>query len=65
MKFHEQKLLGVYIIEPESLTDDRGVFRRHFCDQEFSKNNIVTDVRQSNISENNSDILGGTALPIW
>ena len=52
MKFHEQKLLGVYIIEPESITDDRGVFRRHFCDREFAERSIVTDVRQSNVSEN-------------
>ena len=52
MKFHEQKLLGVYIIEPESFTDDRGVFRRHFCDREFAERSIVTDVRQSNVSEN-------------
>lgn len=53
MKFHEQELAGVYLIEPTPFADERGVFRRHFCDQEFSKNNIVTDVRQSNISENN------------
>ena len=52
MKFHEQKLLGVYIIEPDSFTDDRGVFRRHFCDREFAERSIVTDVRQSNVSEN-------------
>ncbi len=52
MIFHEQKLPGVYIIEPEPFADDRGVFRRHFCDKEFAENGIVTDVRQSNISEN-------------
>jgi dTDP-4-dehydrorhamnose 3,5-epimerase len=52
MKFHEQKLAGVYIIEPEPFADDRGVFRRHFCDREFAEHGIVTDVRQSNVSEN-------------
>jgi dTDP-4-dehydrorhamnose 3,5-epimerase len=52
MIFHEQKLPGVYIIEPEPFADDRGVFRRHFCDKEFAENGIVTDVRQSNVSEN-------------
>ena len=52
MKFYEQKLAGVYIIEPEPFSDDRGVFRRHFCDREFAEHGIVTDVRQSNVSEN-------------
>ena len=52
MKFHEQKLAGVYIIEPKPFADDRGVFRRHFCDREFAEHGIVTDVRQSNVSEN-------------
>ena len=52
MKFYEQKLAGVYIIEPEPFADDRGVFRRHFCDREFAEHGIVTDVRQSNVSEN-------------
>jgi dTDP-4-dehydrorhamnose 3,5-epimerase len=53
MKFHEQKLAGVFLIEPSPFKDDRGVFRRHFCDHEFSEQDIVTDVRQSNVSENN------------
>jgi dTDP-4-dehydrorhamnose 3,5-epimerase len=52
MKFHEQKLAGVYLIEPAPFKDDRGVFRRHFCDKEFSEHNIVKNVRQSNVSEN-------------
>jgi len=52
MKFYEQKLKGVFLIEPEPFKDERGVFRRHYCAEEFSQNNIVTDVSQSNISEN-------------
>jgi dTDP-4-dehydrorhamnose 3,5-epimerase len=52
MKFYEQKLSGVYLIEPEPFVDDRGVFRRHFCEREFSENGIITDVQQSNVSEN-------------
>jgi len=52
MKFHEQELSGVYIIEPEPFIDERGVFRRHFCEREFSENGIITDVQQSNVSEN-------------
>ena len=53
MKFYEQKLKGVYLIEPTPFEDERGVFRRHFCSQELSENKIVTDVLQSNVSENN------------
>jgi len=52
MKFNEQKLAGVYLIEPNIFADERGVFRRHFCDKEFAEYNIVTEVRQSNVSEN-------------
>ena len=52
MKFFEQKLKGVYLIEPSLFNDERGIFRRHFCSKEFSQHNIVTDVHQSNISEN-------------
>ena len=52
MKFHLQKLSGVFLIEPIPFKDDRGVFRRHYCDQELSEHGIVTDVRQCNVSEN-------------
>ena len=52
MKFHEQKLPGVYLIEPTPFADERGVFRRHFCDKEFAKHNIAIKVHQSNVSEN-------------
>jgi len=52
MKFTEQKLAGVYLIEPEPFEDNRGVFRRHFCKEEFSENLISTVIQQCNISEN-------------
>lgn len=52
MKFFEQKLPGVFIIEPESFVDDRGVFRRHFCQQEFKAHGIRANVAQCNVSEN-------------
>jgi len=52
MKFHSQKLTGVFLIEPTSFSDNRGLFRRHFCDSEFSEHGIVTDVKQCNVSEN-------------
>ena len=52
MKFYEQKISGIFLIEPEPFKDERGIFRRHFCDDEFKSNGIVSNVKQSNISEN-------------
>jgi dTDP-4-dehydrorhamnose 3,5-epimerase len=52
MIFREQRLSGVFTIEPESYSDERGLLRRHFCQREFAKQGIMTDVKQSNISEN-------------
>ncbi len=52
MKFIKQKIKGVYLIKPEPFKDSRGVFRRHFCKKEFSKNKIDSKVEQSNVSEN-------------
>ena len=52
MKFTEQKLSGVYIIEPEPHEDERGMLRRQFCQHEFSENHLMTDIKQCNISEN-------------
>ena len=34
MKFKKTDIDGCYIIEPESFTDARGVFRRHFDAEE-------------------------------
>lgn len=52
MKFFEQKIPSVYIIEPEPVIDNRGIFRRNFCQREFKEHNIVSDIRQASISEN-------------
>ena len=52
MKFIEQKLKGVYLIESAPFTDERGVFRRHFCRKEFSEHGITSLVKQANVSEN-------------
>ncbi len=52
MKFFEQKIAGVFLIEPQPFADERGVFRRHFCKKEFAAHNIAVDVCQSNVSEN-------------
>ena len=52
MKFIEQSLPGVFLIEPEPFVDERGVFRRHFCQKEFAEHGIASDVQQANVSEN-------------
>ena len=52
MKFFPQSIPGVVLIEPEPFTDERGVFRRHFCTREFAAHGIVTGVQQCNVSEN-------------
>lgn len=52
MKFHKQKITGVYLIEPQPFADDRGMFRRHFDFKEFKSNGIIPKVVQANISEN-------------
>lgn len=52
MKFHEQKIEGVWLIEAEPIADARGVFRRHYCHLEFSQAGIEPKILQTNISEN-------------
>jgi len=52
MIFTETKIKGVYIIEPELLTDERGFFARSFCKEEFEKYGLETDIVQCNISYN-------------
>ena len=54
MKFIEQNIEGVYIISPEPYEDKRGMLRRHFCKKEFKKNELFTEISQTNISENKS-----------
>jgi len=52
MKFLKQKIKGVYLIKPNIFKDERGLFRRHFCNSEFYKNKIENKVKQANISIN-------------
>ena len=52
MKFKELEIAGAWLIEPELVSDERGVFRRHFCSEEFAAHGIETRVMQGNVSEN-------------
>ena len=52
MKFTEQGIPDVWVIEAEPIIDGRGRFRRHFCREEFEERGIETRIVQTNISEN-------------
>lgn len=52
MKFHQQKIKGVYLIEPEPIIDKRGIYRRHFAREEFKLHSLNPNIVQSNIVEN-------------
>ena len=55
MKFVELGLHGVWLIEPELVTDGRGVFHRSFCAREFAEHGLVNTAVQGNISENHHE----------
>lgn len=48
----ETKLKGSYIIEPEKITDQRGFFARSWCQKEFQKYGLNSNLVQCNISFN-------------
>ncbi len=48
MKFEETKLKGLYIIETEPKTDNRGYLMRTFCEEEFRSKNIKFKLVQVN-----------------
>lgn len=50
MRFVETKLAGAWIVELETIDDDRGFFARAFCQREFDDYGIASDVRQANLS---------------
>ena len=52
MIFHKTKIEGLYIIEPELKTDERGYFARVFCKKELTKIGFNFEVIQINRSLN-------------
>jgi|TARA_Y100000294_G_C8570697_1_gene342602 dTDP-4-dehydrorhamnose 3,5-epimerase len=52
MNFLPQVIPDVYLLEPEPYSDERGLLRRHFCQNEFAEAGLFENVCQSNISEN-------------
>ena len=52
MKLREHSISGLYTILPHLHQDERGVFRRSFCEKELAESGIHFEVKQGNISEN-------------
>ena len=52
MNFGETKLRGAYIVELETLEDERGFFARSYCREEFEEHGLVPGVVQANLSFN-------------
>lgn len=50
MKFFETELKGAYVVEPELIEDERGLFARAFCEREFSVHGLETRFVQCSIS---------------
>lgn len=52
MHFHETKLSGAYVIEPERISDERGFFARTWCRDELAAHGLSSALAQCNISFN-------------
>jgi dTDP-4-dehydrorhamnose 3,5-epimerase len=52
MRFSEQKLSGVFLIELSPHVDERGFFARAFCEQELAEHGLPTHFPQCNLSRN-------------
>jgi dTDP-4-dehydrorhamnose 3,5-epimerase len=52
MRFVETGIPGAWLIEPEAMPDERGVFARTYCRREFAAQGIHFDVVQSSTSYN-------------
>lgn len=53
VKFIATSLVGLYVIEPELQTDERGFFARTWCGEEFIKQGLNPKLAQCNVSFNN------------
>ncbi len=52
MRFIETPLGGAFIINIQPLEDERGMFARTWCEKEFRKHGLSTEIKQCNISYN-------------
>jgi dTDP-4-dehydrorhamnose 3,5-epimerase len=54
VRFTETKVAGAFLIEPEPIEDERGLFARTFCREEFEAHGLNPVVAQCNLSFNKS-----------
>jgi dTDP-4-dehydrorhamnose 3,5-epimerase len=52
VRFHETKIAGALLIEPERRPDERGFFARTWCRDEFAARGLTTAWVQCNVSFN-------------
>jgi dTDP-4-dehydrorhamnose 3,5-epimerase len=52
MIFHETKLSGAFIVNPERICDDRGFFARTWCASEFTARGLNPQLVQCSVSFN-------------
>jgi dTDP-4-dehydrorhamnose 3,5-epimerase len=52
VRFTETKVAGAFLIEPEPIGDERGLFARTFCREEFEAHGLDPVVAQCNFSFN-------------
>jgi len=52
MQFHPTPIRDLWLIELESIRDDRGSFTRNWCSDEFARQGLSTSISQCGISFN-------------
>ena len=52
MILKKQQIKDVFLLDAECHRDERGLFRRHYCEKELKDKGIDFSVKQGNVSEN-------------
>jgi dTDP-4-dehydrorhamnose 3,5-epimerase len=50
MKFTPTTIAGVFVIDLEPITDERGFFARAWCREEFARHGLIADFAQANVA---------------
>ncbi|MDG1693893.1 MAG: dTDP-4-dehydrorhamnose 3,5-epimerase [Porticoccaceae bacterium] len=50
MNFKETEIQGLYLVDLQQISDDRGFFARAFCKEEFAEIGLESEVLQANMS---------------
>ena len=59
MKFMETELPDVYIVEPYTFADERGVFRKSYQDTVFKENGIHISIKESFYTVSGKNVIRG------